>query len=379
MNRADEEAARMLAEEQSARKTLAMDRVANDERSHGATTLIDGGQNFTLAPGAILDGRYLIERELGQGGIGQVFLAQNLKLPRGAQVVIKVLREQTLEREDRDWIEKKFRAEIEALSRINHPGVVSAIDAGQSPDGRAYFVMQYVPGVTLRSVMTPGGMDPKRAADLLRKIAQPLDAAHEQGVIHRDLKPANIMLQLAGPEEYVKIIDFGIATVLGTATATPKQTRSIGTLPYTAPEQLQGRPLAASDIFALGVIAFEMITGELPFNADSSARQIELQRAGALEKLREMRAGLPEAARAAILKAMAFDPLNRYRAAREFSEAFSRALAQPDRPDPLETTVISAEIRPPDATQPLWLPPAVSRRHRSPIQSGDQASDESDC
>jgi serine/threonine protein kinase len=261
-------------------------------------------------------------------------------------VVIKVLREQTLEREDRDWFEKKFRAEIEALARINHPGVVSALDAGQSPDGRAYFVMQYVPGVTLRSVMTPGGMDPKRAADLLRKIAQPLDAAHEQGVIHRDLKPANIMLQPAGPEEYVKIIDFGIATVLGTATATPKKTRAIGTLPYAAPEQLQGRPIAASDIFALGVIAFEMVTGELPFNADSSAQQIELQRAGAVEKLREMRAGLPEAARAAILKAMAFDPSNRYRAAREFGEAFDRALAEPGQRDPVRTPPRAPEPHP---------------------------------
>jgi serine/threonine protein kinase len=344
MNRADEEAARMLGEEPSVRKTMALDKAATNERSHDATTLIDGGQNFTLAPGAVLDGRYMIESELGQGGVGRVFLARNLKLPGGAQVVIKVLREEILEREDREWFEKKFRAEIEALARINHPGVVSALDAGHLPDGRGYFVMQYVPGVTLRSLMAPGGMDPKRAADLLRKIAQPLDAAHAQGVIHRDLKPANIMLQIAGPEEYVKIIDFGISTVLGTAVATPKQTRAIGTLPYTAPEQLQGRPIAASDIFALGVIAFEMITGEMPFNADSSAQQFEMQRAGAGGKLRELRAGLPEAARAAILKAMAFEPSNRYSAAREFSEAFDRALAEPGQRDFIRT--------PPDAPAP---------------------------
>lgn len=171
-----EEAARKLAEEKSMRKTLALDRVTTDERSHNATTMIDDEQNFMLAPGAILDGRYQIERELGQGGIGQVFLARNLKLQGGAQVVIKVLRGETLDREDRDWFEKKFRVEIEALSRINHPGVVSALDAGQLPDGRAYFVMQYVPGATLRSVISPGGLNPKRAADLLRKIALPLEA-----------------------------------------------------------------------------------------------------------------------------------------------------------------------------------------------------------
>jgi protein kinase-like protein/uncharacterized protein DUF4384 len=342
-----EEAARMLADE-----------VITGKRPHSATTLIDDQQNFTLAPGAILDGRYLIERELEPGGIGQVFAARNLKLPGSPQVVIKVLREQTLEREDHGWFEKKFRAEIEALSRINHPGVVSALDAGQMLNGRTYFVMQYVPGRTLRSVMTPRGMNPKRAADLLRKIAQALDAAHEQCVIHRDLKPANIMLQTAGREEYIKIIDFGIATVLETTSdPMPIQTKAIGTLPYMAPEQFQGRPAAASDIFALGVIVFEMVTGQLPFNADSTDQQIELQRAGVEEKLRELRAELSESARAVILKAIAFEVSDRYRAACEFSEAFDRALAEPDRLALVQTTQGAPEIR----------LPAAPRRRRPPL------------
>jgi serine/threonine protein kinase len=352
-----EEAARMLAGEGVVRKALIVDGVSTKERSHKGAILSDDRQNFTIAPGKTLDGRYMIERELGQGGIGQVFLARNLKLPGSPQVVIKVLREQTLEREDREWFEKKFRAEIEALSRINHPGVVNAFDAGHLPDGRAYFVMQYVPGRTLRSVMPPQGMNPKRAAGLLRKIAHALNAAQEQGVIHRDLKPANIMLQTAGREEYIKIIDFGIATVLETTSEqTPIQTRVIGTLPYMAPEQLQGRPTAASDIFALGVIAFEMITGQLPFNADSTSQQIEMQRAGVEEKLRELRAGLPQAARAAILKAIAFEPSTRYRVALEFSDAFDRALAGPDRPDPFHTTPISPPHRQPESPRRRWLP-----------------------
>jgi serine/threonine protein kinase len=359
-----EEAARMLASEGVVRKTLIPDGVSTKERSHKNTTLVEDRQNFTIAPGWILDGRYMIERELGQGGIGQVFLARNLKLPGGPHVVIKVLREQTLEREDRDWFEKKFRAEIEALSRINHPGVVNAFDAGHLPDGRAYFVMQYVPGRTLRSVMPPHGMNPKRAADLLRKIAQALDSAHEHGVIHRDLKPANIMLQTAGREEYIKIIDFGIATVLETTGAhMSKQTRAIGTLPYMAPEQLQGRPTAASDIFALGVLAFEMVTGQLPFNGDSTAQQIEMQRAGVEEKLCELRAGLPEAARVAILKAIAFEASTRYRAALEFSEAFDRALVEPDQPDPFQTTPISPALRLPAAPRQ----PAAPRRRWLPL------------
>jgi hypothetical protein len=346
-----EEAARMLAEE--LRKAPGPDEVTTVERPHGAAAPAGDRQNSQLAPGGILDGRYEIEREIGQGGIGQVFLARDRKMTSCAQVVIKVLREEILEHEDRAWFEEKFRAEIESISRINHPGVVSASDRGRLPDGRDYFVMKYVPGRTLRSVMSPHGMDPQKAADLLRKIAQPLDAAHAQGVIHRDLKPANIMLQTAGLEEHVTIIDFGVATVLGTMTAsTSKQTRVVGTLPYMAPEQLQGRPAAASDVFALGVIAFEMVAGQLPFIADSTAQQIELQRAGVEENLRKMRADLPEAARSAILKAMAFEASNRYRAACEFSEAFDRALANPDQPDPFRTTPIDRVIEPP--VPPWW-------------------------
>jgi len=354
-----EEAARMLAEERVAQETAHIYETPTEARPHNATTLIDDPKNISLAPGEILDGRYLIERELEPGGVGQVFLARNLKLPGGAQVVVKVLREQILECEDRDWFEKKFRAEIMALSRINHPGVVSALDAGQLPDGRAYFVMQYVPGRTLKSVMTTRRMNPKLVADLLRKIAQALDAAHEQGVIHRDLKPANIMLQASGSEtsgheEYIKIIDFGIATVLETSPApASKETMIVGTLPYMAPEQFHGLPSAASDIFALGVIAFEMVTGQLPFNADTIPQQIELQRAGVEEKLRHLRGGLPEAARAAIQKAMAFETSNRYRAAREFSKAFDQALAEPERSDPLQPTPGPPAIQP-AKRRPRW-------------------------
>jgi CHAT domain-containing protein len=245
--------------------------------------------------------------------------------------------------------------------------VVSALDAGQLPDGRAYFVMQYVPGRTLQSVMTTRGMNLKLVADLLRKIAQALDAAHGQGVIHRDLKPANIMLQPSGletasHEEYIKIIDFGIATVLETSPApASKDTRIVGTLPYMAPEQFRGLPSAASDIYALGVIAFEMVTGQLPFKADTITRQIELQRAGVEENLRHLRADLPEAARAAIQKAMAFETSNRYRVAREFSKAFDQALAEHERSAPFQTTPGSPAIRQFEAIQ------TAKRRLRWPL------------
>jgi serine/threonine protein kinase len=327
-----------------------------------------------LAPGALLEGRYLIERELGRGGIGAVFLARDLKLPEGAQVVIKVLLQHLLSGENRDWFEQKFRNEIKALSRINHPGVVSALDAGQLPDGRAYFVMQYIPGTTLRAAMTPHGISAKRSGELLRKIAQALDAAHQRSVIHRDLKPGNIMLQTAGDEEFLRIIDFGIATVLETTTATTTSpTKVVGTIAYMSPEQLQGRPTAASDLFALGVILFEMVTGQQPFDADSETQLIEKQRTGVAEKLSELQPGLPKAARAALLKAMAFEASDRYATAREFSEAFNQALAKPDQPDPFQTELIDIVPGQPTMRRRRWmLPSAVlvalsTQRRRWPL------------
>src|SRR5262245_50348491 len=190
----------------------------------------------------MLGERYLIERKIGRGGVGIVFLARDKRL-HDTPVVIKLLAEGLLDLENRAWFEKKFRQEVYALARIDHPGVVRALDLGELPDGRAYLVMQYVSGMSLRSVIQvqgPQGMELQRAADLLRQMGQALTAAHQQGVIHRDLKPENIMLQIAGDEERVSLIDFGIATVLDTAEAgLIKATRVAGTRDYMAPEQLQ--------------------------------------------------------------------------------------------------------------------------------------------
>jgi eukaryotic-like serine/threonine-protein kinase len=215
--------------------------------------------SFALSPGTMLGERYLIERKIGRGGVGIVFLARDKRL-HDAPVVIKLLAEGLLDLENRAWFEKKFRQEVYALARIDHPGVVRALDVGELPDGRAYLVMQYVSGMTLRSIIQPQGpqgMELRRAADLLRQMGQALTAAHQQGVIHRDLKPENIMLRIAGAEEHVRLIDFGIATVLDTAEAgSGRTTQVVGTRDYMSPEQLQGRPSHSSDIYALGVIAY---------------------------------------------------------------------------------------------------------------------------
>jgi serine/threonine protein kinase len=286
-------------------------------------------RSFALSPGTMLGERYLIERKIGHGGVGIVFLARDSRL-HDAPVVIKLLAEGLLDLENRAWFEKKFRQEIYALARIDHPGVVRALDVGELSDGHAYLVMQYVSGMTLRSVIQPQGpqgMELRRAADLLRQMGQALTAAHQQGVIHRDLKPENIMLQIAGAEEHVRLIDFGIATVLDTAEAgSGRITQVVGTRDYMSPEQLQGRPSHASDIYALGVIAYEMLTGRRPFNPETAAQLLELQRGGVKIMPCDLRPSLPRAAQAVILKSLSFAPEDRYASAKDFTEDLARAL-----------------------------------------------------
>src|SRR5262249_60220547 len=138
-----------------------------------------------ISTGTMLGERYLIERKIGRGGVGIVFLARDKRL-HDAPVVIKLLAEGLLDLENRAWFEKKFRQEVYALARIDHPGVVRALDVGELPDGRAYLVMQYVSGMSLRSVIQPQrrpqgpqGMELQRAADLLRQMGQALSAAHQ--------------------------------------------------------------------------------------------------------------------------------------------------------------------------------------------------------
>src|SRR5256885_6716975 len=176
----------------------------------------DDGQTQTSGRhvGTLLDGRYLIERELGRGGIGVVYLARDQQFKVRKPVVIKILLDELEASRLEGWLLKKFRQEIEALALIDHPGVVGALDAGELPNGKPYLVMQYVEGVNLRSLMRVEGMDLTRVAHLMRQISQALSAAHDKGIHHRDLKPENIMLQkISEGEEYVKLIDFGIASV----------------------------------------------------------------------------------------------------------------------------------------------------------------------
>ena len=296
----------------------------SDSQNESATLLHSSLATASLV-GSTLNNRYLIERELQRGGFGSVYLARDLQLHSRA-VVIKVLLEDAYKSE---YVVQKFRQEVEALSRIDHPGVVGIIDSGELADGKPFIVMQYVDGSTLRSVMKPEGMDLEKSADILRQIGRALTAAHDKRIFHRDLKPENVMLQNLGHnEEQVKVIDFGIAKIKDSAVAPSTATNvSAGTVSYMAPEQLSGRPVsAATDVYALAEIAYEMLTGRKPFNPETAFELLEMQRSGVRISPADLRPSLPVAAQATILRALSFEPNNRYASARDFGDELARAL-----------------------------------------------------
>ena len=296
----------------------------------------ENDETIVLPPSPLLNGRYLLGRQLGEGGFGSVYLAHDQTMHQ-RPVVVKIQLNPSL---DDPWFERKFSEEVRALSLIDHPGVVSAIDSGRTPDGKPFLVMQYVDGVTLRTVMSPDGMPIVRAAEILKQIGHALAAAHEKGIWHRDLKPENLMLQrMTGGGERVRLIDFGIATVADLA-ANLTTTRVSGTVLYMAPEQRLGRPSAAADIYAMGLIAYEMLTGRKPFNSDDAGQIMALQQAGVRLKPSDLRPAITPVAERLILQSLAFDPAKRPVDAREFGDELYQSLI------PSEMTRITAPVEP---------------------------------
>lgn len=272
--------------------------------------------------GKTVAGRYLIESKLGHGGMGQVYFALDLKLNR-RPVVIKFLSQALLKD---PYARQKFEQEAEALSRIHHTGVVDVLDVGELPDGGPYIVMQYVNGETLRSQIPSDGMNLERAASMLKQIGAALEHVHEKGISHRDLKPENIIVKHG--TDSVVLIDFGIAKVKDSVIApSTANGASVGTLLYMSPEQLRGEEItAASDIYSMGLIAYEMVTGRRPFNPTSAPQLLKLQGAGVRVKPIHLRENLSTKAQTIILRALSFEPRARFQGANEFGDKLARAL-----------------------------------------------------
>ncbi|HKR13301.1 MAG TPA: protein kinase [Pyrinomonadaceae bacterium] len=212
--------------------------------------------------GTIVDERYRIIQVLAEGGMGKLYLAEHSNI-HDKLVVLKVLSQTLLPGLDAG---ERFKQEVKALTLVKHPNIVEVLDAGRLPDRRPYVVMEYIDGVTLRSLIPLGGMDRKYAGAILSDIGAALGHIHNQGIVHRDLKPENIMIQVfSDGTEVVKILDLGIAKVKDSMLTRVGHNLRIGTEAYMSPEQKHGGEItAASDIYAMAIIAYEMVNGKRP-------------------------------------------------------------------------------------------------------------------
>ena len=226
------------------------------------------------AAGALDSGRYRIVRLLGRGGLGEVYLAHDLTL--GRDVAIKFVAPEKLA--DADARSRLLR-EARAAASLDHPGICTVYETGVAEDGRSYIVMQYVEGETLARALNRGPLSIRDALALSAEVADALGAAHRRGVVHRDLKPGNIMVTPAG---HAKLVDFGIAKIVSTqppGSDSPTSTVTTGaqslvgsgTPAYMSPEQIQQRPIdGRSDLFCLGLVVFECLTGRRAFGGRTS-------------------------------------------------------------------------------------------------------------
>ncbi|GED58336.1 Stk1 family PASTA domain-containing Ser/Thr kinase [Brevibacillus formosus] len=268
--------------------------------------------------GQRLGGRYQIESRVGGGGMAIVYKAKDLILNR--PVAVKVLRSQF--GTDEDFV-NRFRREAQAVASLSHPNVVGVYDVGQDGDTH-YMVMEYIEGYTLKEVIIQRGALPvEEAVRIAEQICDALDHAHQNQIIHRDIKPHNIMI---GKNGRVKVTDFGIARAVTSATITHTNAM-LGSVHYFSPEQARGGITGEkSDIYSLGIVLYEMVTGELPFSGDSPISVALKHLQEPLPEPRQVNPAIPQSVENVILKALVKDPFLRYASASEMLEDLETCL-----------------------------------------------------
>ena len=281
--------------------------------------------------GVVVQNRYRILERLADGSMGVVYRGERLQI--GRQVAIKFLHASYAQ--DKQFIQR-FERETVVMSRLTHPHCVSVIDFGV--EDAPYVVMEFVAGVTLKSLLEGGRLPVERAAGMTRQILAGLAHAHSQGIVHRDIKPANVMLtEATGTGDHVRILDFGLATLRGAGASDLSQTAIVvGTPNYMSPEQsLATKVDARSDIYSTGVVLFELLTGEKPFSAEDTFQLLELHRSAPVPRLAEVApsAAFPGGMQEVIDRALAKDPADRFASAIEFAEALEACLGS-GRPAP---------------------------------------------
>lgn len=272
----------------------------------------------------LLADRYLLESMIGQGGMADVYLAQDQVLNR--KVAVKILRSSLTG--DPIYI-KRFHREASAAAAINHKNIVSIYDVGDEDD-LYYIVMEYVKGQTLKELIhIRGALHYIEAIDIMKQVVSAVATAHSMGIVHRDLKPQNILITDSG---IVKITDFGIASIQSLSQVT--QTNTImGSLHYLAPEIARGeKATPQSDIYALGIVFYELLRGEVPFNGESPVNIALKHMRDEIPSVREFNSSIPQSVENIIIKATAKNPSNRYESALDMLEDINTCLDHPDVP-----------------------------------------------
>jgi eukaryotic-like serine/threonine-protein kinase len=305
--------------------------------------------------------RYDLRQTIGIGGMARVYLAHDRRLDRdvAAKILDPALASDPL------FVER-FRREAQAAAALNHPNVVAIYDTGTTDD--SYFiVMEYVPGPNLKEVIRERGALPEaEALTIGAQVAAALGAAHNRGLIHRDIKPHNILLH---PDGAAKVTDFGIARAAGASQLTSTQT-VMGTAHYLSPEQALHQPLdGRSDLYSLGIVLYEALTGQVPFNGDSLVAVAMMQVHEPPPPLRTIRSEIAPATEAAVMNALAKDPAQRYQSAAEMRAALLRARDGLHQPTIVETRPLDVDSPPAtiERTAVHVAPPGVPMEPPPPV------------
>lgn len=294
------------------------------------------GTSFTPQPdplvGQTIGGKYVVDAILGRGGMGVVYLAHHHTLRK--KFVIKTMLAAQINVDSENAIER-FRREAQAIASIEHPNVVAVVDYDFLEDMTPYLVMEFVEGVTLDQFQKdyPQGMPMEMVVAFVSQMCDAMSCVHENGVVHRDLKPSNIMIQTTGSAYHLKILDFGLASLSAgmDETAWMKLTSTgqiLGTPAYMSPEQCKEEEITPSaDIYALGLLAYEMLAGKPAFHARTFFEMVRLQTREQPPSLSKLRIDLPRSLVLAVEKALQKDPRNRFLSMNAFSEAFCRGMS----------------------------------------------------
>ena len=292
-------------------------------------------------------GDYVVEAKLGEGGFGTVY--RGVHSVSGKRVAIKVL-SQTYSADPN--VVSRFIAEARAVNQIRHQNIVDIFSFGELPDGRRYYVMEYLEGVTLEAhLRRRGALEIGEVIAILEPLARALDAAHETGIAHRDLKPANIILQRGddgGP--YPKLLDFGIAKLLSDELPRSHRTKSgiaVGTPDYMSPEQVEGTGVDhRTDIYSFGVITFRMLAGRLPFQAENNVEMMMKHLRAKPPQLRSLAPKLPEAVEQLVQQLLAKDREARPDRLLPWVQALRMAVATATTAPETDTNAFASTMRP---------------------------------